>query len=154
MSVEAAAQALEGLALAEWLRMSRWGYAAVSALHVFGIALLVGAIVPLNLRLLGLWRSMDIAALYPVLARVAGTGLVLAAASGFLLFSARAAEYAALDLFAVKLALIGGGATHALVLHLGAHFPTVSRPRQVASGVISLLVWPAALVCGRLLAFV
>jgi hypothetical protein len=154
MSVQAAAQALEGLALAEWLRMSRWGYAAVSALHVFGIALLVGGIVPLDLRLLGLWRSMDLAGLYRVLARVAATGLALAAVSGFLMFSARAAEYAALDLFALKLALIGGGTTHALLLHLGSQFPAVSRPRQITTGVISLLVWPVTLVCGRLLAFV
>lgn len=154
MDAQAAAQALEGLALAEWLRMSRWGYAAVSALHVFGIALLVGAIVPLNLRLLGAWRSIDLASLYRVLARVAATGLLLAAVSGALLFSARASEYAALELFGFKLLLIATGTVHALALHFRSAFPDVSSARQWLAGVISLTLWPAVLVCGRLLAFV
>jgi len=56
--VDAALAALEGTALAQALRVSRWGCAAVNAGHVLGVALLVGAIVPLNLRLLGLWRGV------------------------------------------------------------------------------------------------
>lgn len=154
MGVQAAAQALEGLAWVEWLRMSRWGYAAVSALHVFGIALLVGAIVPLDLRLLGLWRTLDVRALYRMLARVAAVGLGLAVASGALLFAVRASDYATLELFVAKMSLVGVGAMHALALHCASDFPIVSRPKQVAAGVLSLGTWPAALVCGRLLAFV
>ena len=84
--MEALAATVEGLALAEWLRFSRWGYAAVNALHIFGIALLVGAIVPLDLRLLGLWRSVELAPLYRMLSRIAAAGLLLAIASGALLF--------------------------------------------------------------------
>lgn len=149
----AAAQALEGWALAEWLRMSRWGYAAVSGLHVFGVALLVGAILPLDLRLLGLWRSVDVAGLYRVLGRVAAAGLLLAVLSGVLLFSVRASEYAALDLFGAKVVLIGLGTVHAAALHFGSAFPAVPRRRRALAGAISLLIWPAALACGRLLAF-
>lgn len=154
MGLEAAAQVLEGLALAEWLRGSRWGYAAVNALHIFGVALLIGAIIPLSLRLLGLWPSVGISALYRVLWPVAATGLALAVVSGALLFSVRASEYAALALFGVKALLIALGAVHALVLHWLRGFPAVSRGRRVAAAVVSLLIWPAVLVCGRLLAFV
>ena len=32
--------------------MSRWGYAALNATHVFAVALLVGSILPLDARLL------------------------------------------------------------------------------------------------------
>jgi hypothetical protein len=56
--VEALLAAVESTALAEYLRGARWSYAAVNGIHVFGIALLVGAIVPLDLRLLGLWRGV------------------------------------------------------------------------------------------------
>lgn len=152
--METAAAAVEGLALAEWLRFSRWGYATVNTTHVLGIALLVGAIVPLALRLLGLWRAADLLPLYRILSRVAATGLVLAIASGALLFSVRATEYALMELFLAKLALIVIGGAHALALHYGGGFPRVSRTRQRLAGAVSLLVWPAALVCGRLLAFV
>lgn len=153
MGVDAAAQALEGLALAEWLRYSRWGYAGVNTAHVLGIALLVGAIVPLDLRLLGLWRTVELGPLYRLLSRVAAAGLLLAVASGILLFAVRASEYAALELFLAKLALVALGAIHALALHLGTRFPEAPRTRQRLAGAVSLLTWPAALVCGRLLAF-
>lgn len=152
--METAAAAVEGLALAEWLRFSRWGYAAVNTTHVVGIALLVGAIVPLDLRLLGLWRAVDLQPLYRILSRVAVTGLVLAIASGALLFSVRATEYALMELFLAKLALVVIGGAHALALHYGRGFPRVSRTRQRLAGAVSLLVWPATLVCGRFLAFV
>ncbi len=152
--MESVTAALEGLALAEWLRYSRFGYATVSALHVFGIALLVGAIVPLDLRLLGLWSTIELRALYRVLSRVAATGLVVAVASGALLFATRASEYAALDLFLVKIALIAAGAALAAGLHFGVDLPRLGRARQRAAGALSLLIWPTVLLCGRLLAFV
>ena len=152
--MEAVAAALEGLALAEWLRFSRWSYAALNALHVFGIALLVGAVVPLNLRLLGLWSSVELGPLYRVLSRVAATGLALAIASGMLLFAVRATEYAALDLFVAKIALVAAGAAHAAVYHWRGGPAGLSRPRQRLLGAVSLALWPAALLCGRLLAFV
>ena len=152
--MESVTAALEGLALAEWLRYSRFGYATVSALHVFGIALLVGAIVPLDLRLLGLWSTIELRSLYRVLSRVAASGLVVAVASGALLFATRASEYAALDLFLVKIALIASGAAFAAGLHFGVDLPRLGRARQRAAGALSLLNWPTVLLCGRLLAFV
>lgn len=152
--MDAVAAAVEGLALAEWLRFSRWGYAAVNAAHILGVALLVGAIVPLDLRLLGLWRSVELRPLYRVLSRVAAAGLLLAIVSGTLLFSVRAAEYAAGDLFRAKVALVALGGLHALALHFATGFPCVARTKRRLAGAVSLLLWPAVLVCGRLLAFV
>ncbi|HEX2479362.1 MAG TPA: hypothetical protein VHK45_08790, partial [Geminicoccaceae bacterium] len=58
--MESVLDALVASAPAQWLRFSRWGYAAVNTTHVLGIALLVGAILPLDLRLLGLWRSVTL----------------------------------------------------------------------------------------------
>jgi hypothetical protein len=152
--VEAVLDALVASAPAQWLRFSRWGYAAVNTTHVFGIALLVGAILPLDLRLLGLWRSVALEALARVLVPVAATGLLLAATTGAFLFITRANEYAAINLFGVKLALIATGAVHALSLHLSSGLQNASRARRRAAGLTSLSIWVAALVCGRLLAFV
>jgi hypothetical protein len=152
--VEAVLDALVGSAPAQWLRFSRWGYAAVNTTHVFGIALLVGAILPLDLRLLGVWRSVALEPLARVLIPVAATGLILAVTTGAFLFITRAAEYAAIDLFLVKVALIAAGAVHALSLHLGSRLQNASPSRLRAAGAASLSLWIAALVCGRLLAFV
>jgi hypothetical protein len=152
--VEAVLDALVGSTPAQWLRFSRWGYAAVNTTHVIGIALLVGAILPLDLRLLGFWRSVALEPLARVLVPVAATGLLLAMTTGAFLFITRAPEYAAIDLFLVKLALIATGAVHALSLHLGRSLQNASRERLRAAGAVSLSIWLAALICGRLLAFV
>jgi hypothetical protein len=153
--VEALLAALEGSDLAVYLRSARWGYAAVNATHILGIALLVGAIVPLNLRLLGLWRSVDRAALVRVLAPTAAAGLTLAAGTGILLFSVRAGEYAALTVFQVKLSLILLGALAALWAHWrhGVLLERAGRGRLATHAAGSILCWLGALTCGRLIAF-
>lgn len=154
--MDALLAAIEATGLAQTLRVSRWGYAAVSTGHVLGIALLVGSAVPMSLRLLGLWRQrLAVTALVPVLAAVAATGLVLAATTGALLFSVRAGEYAALPVLWLKLGLIAIGVGSALLLH-GRHgwdLATAGRGRLAAAGAISLGCWLGALTCGRLIAF-
>jgi hypothetical protein len=148
--------ALQGSELALALRFSRWGYAFVNTAHVLGIALLVGAIIPLDLRLLGVWNSFERAALVRVLAPVAAAGLALAVTMGFLLFSVRAVDYAALTLFRVKLLLIlvGGGSTLALHCLYGRSLATAPRRRLAQAAILSMTCWIGALIAGRMIAFV
>lgn len=147
--------ALEASGIAQGLRYSRWGYAAVNTAHVFGIALLVGAILVLDLRLLGLWPRVPRAGLVRVLVPVAAAGLAIAAAMGVLLFSTRAREYADLGIFQAKLVLVATGTGAALFLHarFGFLLESASDVRLRAHAVLSMLCWVGALVCGRLIAF-
>lgn len=148
--------AIEAMPLAQYLRTARWGYAAVNTTHVLGIALVVGAIMPLNLRLLGFWPSVPLAPLAQLLVPIAAAGLLLTVAAGALLFSVRAGEYAALTVFKVKLALVGLGILAALDLHRvhGMRLEAASRARQTGHAIVSMTCWLGALVCGRLIAFV
>lgn len=141
--------------MAESLRGARWGYAAVNALHIFGIALLIGAILPLDLRLLGAWPGVPRRLLVRVLVPVAATGLSIAVIAGLLLFSVRASEYAGVGFLQAKLVLVAGGTLAALSLH-GAHgflLETASQGRLAVHAVISMTCWVGALACGRLIAF-
>jgi hypothetical protein len=115
--MEAFFAALEATGPAQYLRVSRWGYAAVSGAHILGIALLVGAILPLNLRLIGLWPTIPRAQLLRVLVPVAAAGLTIAVPTGILLFSVRAQEYAAIGYLQVKLALVLVGILSAVMIH-------------------------------------
>ena len=153
--MEAFLAGLEATAPAQWLRASRLGYAAVSGAHIFGIALLIGAILPLNLRLLGLWSSIPRANLLRVLVPVAATGLVLAAVTGSFLFSVRAQEYADIRYFQVKLFLIIVGLLSALVVHraYGLTLEGASERRLRFHALLSLGSWLGALACGRMIAF-
>jgi hypothetical protein len=151
--------ALEQLSFVAELRNSRWTYATVNASHIVGIALLFGAIVPLDLRLMGCWRSVPIHTIARILVPVAAGGLVLAIAAGLLLFATRATEYALLTLFWVKLGLIGCGIANALLLRMASQWETSQAatgtpPRLRAAGAISIGVWLSVIVCGRMLAFV
>jgi hypothetical protein len=141
---------------AQYLRTSRWGYAALNTAHVLGIALLVGSVLPLDLRLLGFWPRTSRADLARILVPVAVVGLVLAAATGPLLFAMRAEEYAALGVFRLKLIFIALGIAGALTLHraYGLALEGASERRVAAHAALSLVCWVGALVCGRSIAFV
>lgn len=152
---------LEAMALARALRDSVWTYPLVNAGHILGVALLVGSIVPLDLRLLGAWRSVPLAPLWRVLRRTAAAGLVLAMVCGSLLFITRATEYAASGLFISKMAVVGTGTANALALRMIAPDvllraqPTADKPpaRVQLAGGVSLAAWLAALTLGRLVGY-
>ena len=139
--------------LAQWMRFSRWGYAAVNTGHVLGIALLVGAILPLNLKLLGAWPRAAIKPLAQVLVPIAAAGLILAISTGFLLFLADPLDYVELPLFLTKLSLVMLGTLHALLFQVWVGFAASPLRLKLAGG-ISLITWLSVLVMGRFIAFV
>ena len=153
--MEALLAALEGTALAQSLRGSRWAYAGVNAAHILAIALLIGSVVPLNLRLLGVWRGISREAVVRVLAPVAASGLFLALLTAPLLFSVRAREYGGVGFLQLKLTFIAVGALSALALCRAHGFLLKDAPRARLAGhaVLSTVCWLGALVCGRLIAF-
>jgi hypothetical protein len=153
---------LEAMELARALRRSVWAYPLVNTAHILGVTLLIGAIVPLDLRLLGMWPSTPLAPLWRVLTRTAGAGLVLAILFGTLLFITRATEYATSNLFLTKMMVVGAGTANALVLHvllpkdvLPLLSSTGKKPPRRArlAGGVSLVAWLAALTLGRLVGY-
>ena len=146
---------LEATAPAQYFRTSRWAYAGVSGAHVLGIALLVGSIASLNLRLLGFWPATPLRALGRVLVPVAATGLALAVVTGALLFSVRATEYAEVAFLQVKVVLVALGILSAVLIHrtYGFTLEGASQERRSWHAVISIACWLGALAGGRLIAF-
>jgi putative intracellular protease/amidase len=141
---------LEATALAEHLRQSRWTYPLVNAGHVLGIALLVGAVVPMDLRLLRLVGGPDPAAAVAFLRPFAVAGLILAAVCGGLLFIAQANEYVGNRWFQAKMLLLALALTNAILhLRLGSAPPA----RQRLAAAVSLVLWPAVLLCGRMIGY-
>jgi hypothetical protein len=156
----------EALQAAPWVRAlagSIWVYPLVNTVHIVGIALLFGAIAPLDLRLLGCWRRLPLEPLRRVLLPTAMGGFVVAAGSGALLFATRATEYLAQPLFLAKLGLVGAALVNAAWLRRatswrdgghGGHDGRDSTPaRWKAAGVLSLLLWLAAITAGRFIGY-
>ena len=159
--IDAWTAAIEATALAGFLRSSVWAYPLVSSGHVLGVALLVGSIVPLDLRLLGLWEKVPVGPLWRVLTRSAAAGLALAIFCGALLFMTRATLYAESALFAGKMAVVAAATANALLLH--ARMPAallhpdpdaaVRSARVRFSAGVSLSGWLSALILGRLIGY-
>lgn len=151
-------QAIESWPLAVMLRKSIWIYPLINAAHILGIAMLVGAIGTLDLRLIGLWRRQPAAVLVSVLVPVAVCGFALAATTGILLFIARAADYAGHWLFQVKLGLIALGLLNIWLLRRHADWPRVVADGLVTkrikiAALLSITVWLSVLLSGRLLGY-
>jgi hypothetical protein len=153
--------ALQEFAPVAMLRSARWTYAAVNAAHITGIAILFGAIVPLDLRLLGCFQQVPIRTLARVLVPVAAAGLTLAITAGFLLFSIRAVQYAGTTLFQVKMALVACGIANAVLLRKAVAWETARDdtlgtppPRLRVAGAFSIALWLSVIFCGRFVGFV
>jgi hypothetical protein len=152
--------ALQDAALIGALRRSHWVYPIVNTGHVVGLALLFGAIVPLDLRLIGLWPTVSIGSLARMLLPVAVAGLALAVLTGALLFAVSAVKYAGVTLFQVKLVLILGALANALLLHRSLAWATHrggdlrgTTPRLQLAGILSIGCWLAAIFAGRMLGY-
>ena len=108
-------------AVSDWpgaifLRRFQMAYLLVNAAHILSIGLLFGAIVTLDLKILGLFKQYPITVLGPPLSRVAAAGVALAAVTGLMLFSVRPMAYLQNTAFLIKIGLIGLGVINALVL--------------------------------------
>jgi hypothetical protein len=137
------------------LRLSTFAYPVVNTAHIIGIALLFGAILPLDLRLLGAWPSIPPAVLARVLIPVAICGLLLAMATGALLFSVGAVRYAGLGVFQLKMLLVLAGTANALLLRRSLVLAeSGGLPLRVmgAAG-LSIALWLGVITCGRMIAY-
>lgn len=146
---------MEQLAPVRALATSDWGYPLTSTLHLLGIALLIGCIVAVDLRLLvGSADGLNLAAVRR-LQRLAAWGLALAVVTGAALFCVRASEYIDNPWLLGKWACLVAGVANAAWLHRWqrhADHPLDAVPARVGA-LVSLLCWLAALLCGRWIAF-
>lgn len=141
------------------LRRSALLYLMVNAAHILAIGLLIGAILPLDLRLLGLFGHGPVDVLAPFLARAAAIGLLMAVITGLCLFSVRPAAYLANPAFLTKLTLLMLGTLNALSVRMSTAWSIALADGLVilrlrVQALASLLIWLSALLAGRWIGFV
>lgn len=149
---------LEATSLAEWARVSLSGYPAAIAAHSIGLAVMVGPILILDLRLLGWFRSIPLSSMSRLLT-VAWLGFALNFMSGAVLFAMQATSYITNYPFLIKLALVLLGAISAAQqqasIRDAATWDRSGIPSSVtAIAVLSLVFWIGAIITGRLIAYI
>ena len=150
---------LQETRLALWVSgsSSLLGYPAILTLHTIGLALLVGAGVAVDLRLLGVARGTPLSALAPLF-RIMWIGLAINTVSGVLLFIADAVRKGSQPIFAVKLLCVAGAVAvlvmiRSLVLHPSSAVTIAASTRARTLAMASLVLWTGAIVAGRLMAY-
>lgn len=151
-------QALHDWEVAAIIRRSVYVYPFVNAAHIFGLILLIGTILPADLRMLGLFRSIAIAPFLRLMTSIAALGLALAIASGFLLFSVQPLEYATNWAFLTKIGLVTIGAILALAVRFSGSWRLLLATGEAVPGLrvtalMSMVIWISALLAGRWIAF-
>lgn len=152
--------AIEASALGEAMRKSLWLFPTVETLHIIGLALLVGSIAVLDLRLLGFSRGISVRRLAAhVLPWTLGS-FVLIVPTGLAMFVAHAGDYISSSTFVLKICLIMAAGVNAAVFHAGVFRSAASWDVDLmppaaarASAVLSLLLWMSVIACGRFLAY-
>jgi len=151
---------IEGSGLGQAMRQWLWLYPAVETIHITGIALLFGSIAVLDLRLLGLSKSIPATRLAGHTLPWTAGAFLLIVPSGFAMFTAHASEFIGNPVFALKMGLILGAGVNAAIFHTsvfrGAAAWDVNvtpPPAARAAAAVSLLVWMSVIACGRLLAY-
>jgi hypothetical protein len=105
---------LQSSALGMFMRGSGpWTYPVVNLIHILGVAALFGAVLILDLKLLGLWRRAELSPITTAAAPVAMAGFGVAAGSGVCLLAANALEYEQNPFLLLKFGAIGLGLLNA-----------------------------------------
>ena len=149
---------LQESALGLTMRNSPALYPAVEILHIIGFVVLVGSIVALDLRLLGLGRAIPIQPMAQLLLPLSRFGFLLAISMGFLLFSADASHVVRNSAFRAKAVLITLALITVVIAHAGpwrriaswgAEAPASAKVLAFAS----LVLWLGVVCSGRLIAY-
>ena len=142
--------ALESVWLAQAMKYSTWLYPTVETVHIWGIGMLFGSVVIMDLRVLGLGKALDYSALSRLGIAVSVIGFFLTVLTGSMLFITHAADLIASRLFILKMCLIFLLIANATLLRMR----VVINPVTKAQAVISLVGWASVIGLGRWLAYV
>jgi hypothetical protein len=137
---------------------SLWGYPLFETIHAIGMAMLIGSLGLINLRVLGYKAELPLLGLRELLP-LAWLGFTMNAVSGVLLFTSDAVYFFESYTFRVKLVLIVLAGINAALLGQRVFREAAAGTAPAAEGstkliaATSLVFWIAAAIAGRLIAY-
>ncbi len=135
-----------------WIAEHPYAYPLIEAVHLTGIAAMLGSLLLVELRVWGFGAALPARALARLALPVTLTGFALAAGSGLLLFATRPAELLASDTFVIKMTLLMLAGLNAAAFHARGGLErgdAVARAQTLAS----IVLWLAVLGAGRWIAY-
>jgi len=138
-----------------------WTYAIVNLSHILGVSTLFGSVLILDLRLLGCWRTIPLAALSRAAVPLARVGFAIAAIAGIGLLATKATEYIGNPFMLIKFPAIAVALVNVAALRRSTAWRaprsrelSPSERRQLAAfGGVSLAAWLTAVAAGRMVGY-
>jgi hypothetical protein len=149
---------LQGTALGTAVAETLWAYPLLETFHALGMAMLLGSLGLINLRVLGYKRELPLLGTRDLLP-LAWLGFTINAVSGIALFTSDAIYFFSSYTFRIKIVLIVLAGINAVLLGRRIfHEPATNRdavPTAAAKWIAgtSLAFWVGAAVAGRLIAY-
>ena len=138
--------------MSSWITTNPVVYPALEVMHITGIALLVGNLMLVELRVWGLGRTLPLAALARLGLTVSLIGFGLAAASGLVMFASQAAELMANRAFVIKMGLLTLAGANAGLFHARDGLTRLDTLARLQTA-LSLGLWLGVIICGRWIAY-
>jgi hypothetical protein len=149
---------LESTGYVRWMLSSLVAYPFMLTVHALGLALTVGVILALDLRLLGLYRTIPLTTLDRLLG-IAWVGIGLNAFTGVSIFMTEATRYITNVPFLVKMVFVVLGAVSLAAMQrlLRRNASSLEADQVPPHGrgwaLGSIFFWVMAVVTGRLIAY-
>jgi hypothetical protein len=134
------------------LKTHAWAYPALEVVHIVGIALLLGNLVLLELRVFGRGAALPARELARLALAVALGGFVLAAGSGLMMFATQPAELLASRAFTLKMLLLILAGCNAAWFHGRGSLARLDGLAKLQM-LVSTFIWLAVVACGRWIAY-
>ena len=152
---------LESSGLADSIRENDLLFPLIESVHVLSICLVVGSILVVDLRLLGLASTnQPVSRVTRAILPLTWSAFVIAVASGGMMFISNATKYLGNGYFVAKLLLIGAAGVNMAIFHAVSardlpRWDSGSAPplRARLAGGFSILLWIAVVACGRWIGF-
>jgi hypothetical protein len=150
---------METSALGQFMRASAWAFPAAEILHFMGLSLLIGSLMVVDLRLLGLAPNIPLRIAYRFLP-ITAAGFAINAATGTLFLFSDPSRYYPNLAFRIKMLLVLLAALNALWFKLAVHARAPATPDSGAAGAtakviaaLSLALWIGVIVMGRFIPY-
>lgn len=130
-----------------------WAYPMLEAVHLLGVALLLGNLVLIELRVLGWGAVLPVRPLARLSLSLALAGFVVAACSGLLMFASQPMELLANRVFSAKMVLLMLAGCNAAWFHGRQSLERLDLVAKLQM-MVSTLLWLMVLIAGRWIAYV
>jgi len=150
---------LENTPIASAIRTIPWLYPTFETGHYIGLSLLVGGIMLIDLRVLGMARGLPLKAMIGVLPFV-WAGFIINVLTGSMLFIYGATNFGVNGAFQLKMAFLVVAGLNALAFDVavrrsGGGWVAADRPPTIVKGfaTLSLVFWLCVVTTGRWMAY-